>query len=231
MDTRPINGTLYVESFNPTGNPGEYTFENAVFNNQWDASGMGAAVIQVGFLIHVAATDFNTGVVIPGALHRYKLTAVDLVDYNTINATMVWDELGSEGLEIPTNGTTAGLSQPSPNYGYAYAPSEGVYPDLPAGFAVQTVQTDLSNITDLVTGGEGPGPGPSGTYKTTVGDATNLTFTINHSLGTLDIDVKVFDLNTGGDVIPGVVRMGPNSVRLDFTYPIEAASHRVIVRS
>ena len=143
---------------------------------------------------------------------------------------MVWDEEGSEGLQVPTNGVTSGISATSPNYKYGYAPSEGVYPELPQGFAVQTVQTDLNNITDQMTGG-GEGPGPTTSYKTTVGDASALTFTINHALGTLDVDVNVFELSTGSDVYPGVVRTGPNSVRLDFTYPIEAASHRVIVRS
>ena len=48
---RIINGALTVDAFNPTGNPGEYTFENAIFNNQSDATGNGAYDVQVGFVL------------------------------------------------------------------------------------------------------------------------------------------------------------------------------------
>ena len=146
-----------------------------------------------------------------------------------LNGTMIWDELEEEGSEVPTNGVGCGLSQVSTNSRYGYAPSDGVYPELPAGFTAQSVQTDLWNITDV--SGGGPGPDPSGVHKETIGDASTQSFVVHHALGTLDIDVKVFDVSTGGDVYAGIVRMGPNDVQLDFTYPIEAASHRVIVRS
>lgn len=228
MDTRPINGTLYVESFNATGNPGEYSFENAIFANQVDSSGSGAFVVQVGFLLYVASADINTALPLPGILHRYKLTTVDVVDASTINGTMVWDELGAEANEIPLNGSTAGLSQPSPNYRYGFAPSEGVYPDLPAGFAVQTVQTDVNNITDQQQAGGGEGG--TTTYKETIGDASALNFNIHHSLGTTDVSVTIFEISSGEDVFAKVTRTGPNDVRLDFTYPIDANSHRVLVR-
>jgi hypothetical protein len=230
VDTRPINATLVVSSFNPTGNPGEYTFENAVYNNQADSSGNGAYDVQIGYVVYVPSTNFNTGIQIPGVAHRYKLTEVNIIDPQTLSGTMIWDETGQEGLEVPTNGVGSALSQASPTLGYGYAPTDSIYPELPAGLTVQSVQTDLWNITDSQTGG-GEGPGPSQTYKTTVGDDSALSFTINHMLGTADIDVKVFDLNTGADVYPGIVRTGPNSARLDFTYPIEANSHRVIVRA
>lgn len=227
MDTRPFNATLLVSAFNPTGNPGEYTFESATFNNQADASGNGAFDIQVGYVLYVPSTNFNTGTQIPGVVHRYKLTAITIVDAATVSGTMIWDETGAEGLEVPTNGAGCGLSQVSPTAHYGYAPVDNIYPELPPGLAVQSVQTDLWNITDQASSGGGSS---SPSYKTTVGDASALSFVINHSLGTLDVDIIVFDINTGGDVYPGVVRTGPNAVRLDFTYPIETNSHRVIVR-
>lgn len=231
METRPINATLLVGSFNPTGNPGEYTFENATYVNQADQAGNGSWDVQVGFVLYVPATSFATGLPIPGVVHRYRLTSIgEITDPSLLSATMVWDELGQEGLEIPTPGSTCGLTQTSPNYKYGYAPSEGVYPDLPQGFAVQATQTDLWNITDqLETGGTGPGPGPAGTYKTTIGDASALSFTIHHSLGTRDVHVTVFELSTGENVYPGITRTGPNDVRIDFTYPVDADSHRVLI--
>lgn len=231
METRPINGTLYVEAFNPTGNPGEYSFENAVYNNQADTTGNGAYDVVAGFVLYVPATDYNTSTPLPGVLHRYKLTEVNVVDPSTISGTMVWDETGEEGLQIPTNGVTSGITATSPNYRYGTAPSEAIYPELPAGFAVQTVQTDLNNITDQITGGEGPGPNPQGVYKTTIGDAAASSFIVHHALGTRDVSITVYELSSGEDVYAGVTRTGPDDVRIDFSYPIEANSHRVIVRS
>jgi hypothetical protein len=230
VDARPVNASLFVTDFTPTGNPGEYSFTNAIYNNQSDITGNGAFDVQVGYVLYVPSTNFNTGAPIIGVIHRYKLIDVTVVDGSTINGIMVWDETGQEGLEIPTNGVGCGLSAVSPNLGYGYAPVDSFYPELPTGLTAQSVQTDLWNISDQNTGGGG-GPNPSDSYKATIGDNSTLSFVVNHSLGTLDIDVKVFDLNTGGDVFPGVVRTGPNNVRLDFTYPIESASHRVIIRS
>lgn len=230
MDTRPINASLLVSAFNPTGNPGEYTFEDAIYLNQADQAGNGSFDVQVGFVLYVPSSSFATGTLIPGVLHRYRLTSINAVDPSKLSGTIVWDELGQEGLEVPTNGATCGLSQPSPKYRYGYAPSEGVYPDLPPGFAVQATQTDLWNITDQIeNGGTGPGPGPAGTYKTTIGDASALSFTINHSLGTRDVSVTVYELSTGENVYPGITRTGPNDVRIDFTYPVDANSHRVLI--
>lgn len=232
MDTRPFNATLLVSAFNPTGNPGEYTFESAIFNNQADASGNGAYDIQVGYVLYVPSTNFNTGTQIPGVVHRYKLTDINIIDSQTVSGTMIWDESGQEGLEIPTNGAGCGLSQASTVSGYGYAPADSIYPELSPGLTVQSVQTDLWNIADKVSsGGEGPGPTPGNNYKATIGDASSESFIIHHSLGTLDVSVEVFELSTGATVYTGVTRTGPNDVRIDFAYPIETNSHRVLIRA
>lgn len=230
MDTRPINASLFVEAFTPTGNPGEYTFENARYSNLADRTGNGAFDVQVDFVLYVPASDFNTAAPIIGVVHRYKLTSVTVTDPGLVSGTMIWDESGQEGLEIPTNSIGCGLSQKSPVSGYGFAPTDAFYPDLPVGLAVQSVQTDLWNITDNAT--PGPGPGPSGSvYKRTIGDSVADSFTLHHALNTLDISVTVYELSTGADVYAGIVRTGPNDVRIDFAYPIETNSHRVIVRS
>lgn len=228
MDIRPINASLVVSEFDPTGNPGEYTFTNATYNNQADESNNGAADVQVGWVLYVPSTNFNTAAQVPGVLHRYKLTSITLVDSATLSGTMVWDEVGEEGLEVPTNGVGCGLSEASPVAGFGYAPSPEIYPELTPGSATQSVQTDLWNIQDERDGGSS---GPSSTYKATIGDATALTFTIIHGLGSADVSVTIYEISTGADVYAGVTRTGPNDVQIDFTYPIEANSHRVIVRS
>lgn len=227
MDTRPINAALYVNAFNPTGNPGEYTFDSATYNNQADETGNGAFDAAVGWVLYVPSTNFNTSTQIPGVLHRYRLTTVTPVDPQTLSGTMVWDETGEEGLEVPTNGVGCGLSQVSPNLGLGYAPNDTVYPELSSGSTVESVQTDLVNIIDP----HESSSGPSTSFKATIGDGSALSFTVHHVLGTQDVSVTVYELSTGADVYAGVTRTGPDDVRLDFTYPIDATSHRVIVRT
>jgi len=228
VDTRPINASLNVSAFNPTGNPGEYTFDSAVYNNQADQTGNGAYDVQVGFVLYVPSTDFNTGIQLPGVLHRYRLTEVNVIDPATLSGTMVWDETGEEGLQIPTNGVGCGLSQASQNYGFGYAPNDTIYPDLVPGSTAQSVQTDLWNKVDPR---EGNGGGPSSSFKTTVGDGSTLSFDIHHALSDMDVTITVYELATGADVYAETIRTGPDDIQINFSYPIEADSHRVIVRA
>lgn len=229
MDTRPINATLFINTFTPTGNPGEYTFDSAAYNNQADETGNGAYDVAVGWVIYVPSTNFNTSTQIPGVLHRYKLTKVNTANPQTISGTMVWDESGTEGLEVPTNGVGCGISQVSTNYGFGYAPSDTTYPELVPGSTIQSVQTDLWSQVDPH---EGSGTGtPGASFKANIGDGSTLSIVLTHSLNTKDVSVSIYELATGADVYPGIARTGPDVIQLDFTYPIEPASHRVIVRA
>lgn len=45
---RPLNGTLFVNEYTATGNPGEYTFTNGVFSTFTDVEGVGAYGITTG---------------------------------------------------------------------------------------------------------------------------------------------------------------------------------------
>lgn len=227
MDSRPVNATLTVSSFDPTGNPGEYTFTNATYNNQADESNSGTSDVQIGFVLYVPSTNFNTGIEIPGVLHRYKLTAVTLVDSATLSGTMIWDETGEEALEVPTNGVSVGLSQVSPTIGFGYAPNDVIYPELRPGSTAESVQTDLWNKLDP----HEASSGPSSTFKATIGDAVSQSVTVTHGLASLDVSVTIYEISTGADVYAEVVRTDTNNVQINFTYVIPLNSHRVIVRS
>lgn len=227
MSTRPINATLQISVFTPTGNPGEYTFDSAPYNNQADETGNGAYDAAVGWVLYIPSTNFNTGTQLPGVLHRYRLTAVTPVDPATLSGTIIWDELGEEGLEVPTNGAGCGLSQVSPNVGFGYAPSDAVYPELVLGSTVESVQSDLLNIADP----HEASSGPSSTFKATIGDAVTQNVTVNHALASLDVTVTIYEISTGADVYVEVVRTDANNIQINFTYVIPLNSHRVIVRS
>ena len=71
-----INGTVRVELYTATGNPGEYTFTTGVFNNQSDQTGNGALDIQIGDLMYIPARNQISVDLIPGVFHRWKITSL-----------------------------------------------------------------------------------------------------------------------------------------------------------
>lgn len=155
---RIINGALTVDAFIPTGNPGEYFFENAVFNNQSDATGSGAYDVQVGFVLFVPASDPNTFMPVPGVVHRYKLTDVVVVDNNTLSGTLLWDEPGLEA-DAPTNGVACLIAQTSAEKDLAIPAPDVVYPEVAAGSTIAALLNDQRNIVDLLSGGGGASNG------------------------------------------------------------------------
>lgn len=155
---RIINGSLTVDSFIPSGNPGEYTFENAIFNNQADATGNGAYDVQVGFVLFVPASDPNTFMQIPGVAHRYKLTDVTIVDTNLVSATIVWDEQGEE-VDVPTNGVSCLIAETTVDKRLAIPAPDVIYPEVASGSTIAALLNDQRNIVDLITGGGGSANG------------------------------------------------------------------------
>lgn len=223
--SRPINAALVVGAFSPTGNPGEYTFEDAVFNNQADATGNGAYDVVVGSVLYVPATDSNTAAQLSGIVHRYKLTSVTATDPTLLSGTMVWDELGVEETEVPTNGIGCLLAEPTPNLFLGRVPSDVIYPDVPFGTTVLSMLVDNYNIVDRISGGSGP---TLPVFKTSFGDGSTLEYNIAHGFETYDVTVTVFDGN-GNDVICGIQRASTDEVILSFT---EAPLlHRVLIKA
>jgi len=145
--TTPILAELFVEYFNPTGNPGEYTFENARFNNQSDATGSGAYDIMVGMVLYVQATNGATAFPVTGITHRYRLTVVEVIDPGTISGTMIWDELGDEE-DQPTSGAYCLLTEVTPNRKLGMLPSDQIYTDVPLGSTTAALRSDVKNILD-----------------------------------------------------------------------------------
>lgn len=220
---RPINAALFVSAFTPTGLPGEYTFEGANYNNQADRTGNGTYDVQVGFVLYIPSTDANTGMQIPGVIHRYKFTSVTPVDPYLLNGTIVWDEPGAEETEVPTSGIGCLLSETSPQHKMGFLPSDAVYTELTPGTTVESLVIDSWNVVDAI------GGTTTNSYKTTVGDNATLDFVITHSLNTLDVQVEVFELDTGVTVYCGVARSSVNTVALSFTEPPNSNGCRVLV--
>ena len=144
-----VNATLLVETFNPTGNPGEYSFTNAQFLTQYDPNLLGSTVVQPGFVLFVQATDINTGQIIPGEVHKFVITSCSYPTGNSLSGVILWNEPGVEQ-DAPTNGSYCLLSQATPNLGLGLVPSDEIYPNLPSGLSWGSLLVDLKNIVDLV---------------------------------------------------------------------------------
>lgn len=144
------NASLFVSTFHPTGNPGEYSFTQADFNNQADPRSLGSTIVKPGFVLYIPASDINTAMPIPGVVHRYTLAScTSSVDGTLLDGIISWGELGAE-LDMPTNGSYCLLSQTTPNLNLGLPPSEEIYPNLSPGTSMGAYLTDIKNIIDLL---------------------------------------------------------------------------------
>ena len=139
---RIINGTLLVDAYSPTGNPGEYTFTNALFENQADATGSGSLDVLPGFLIYAPAIDSITFVPVPGVSHRYVITSIQNADGAHLSATILWDEGGLE-VDKPQDGVYALISETTLCDYYGLPPSTEVYSDIPGGMVEAAYNADI----------------------------------------------------------------------------------------
>jgi hypothetical protein len=147
---RIINGQLYVASYDPTGNPGEYTFTDAEYNNQADEGGLGALAVQVGFLLYIPAADIYSFTPIPGVTHRYKITSIQSASYEKLSATIIWNEPGSE-IDTPISSSYASISEETTNLEFGLPASVDVYSSLPGGIAESAYNYNLRDILDNLT--------------------------------------------------------------------------------
>lgn len=176
---RIVNGALYVDTFTPTGNPGEYTFENALFNNQADLTGNGAYDITVGFVVFVAATDKNTYMPVVGVTNRYLLTSIEHIDAVRISGTVLWDSLEEE-IDLPTSSTFCLVAQTTPNLKLAIPAIDNIYPDIVSGSTLAAMLNDIINIMDKMSTSL-----PSNISKVTallpIVDDGQMFFNLNHN--------------------------------------------------
>lgn len=150
-----LSGVLYVEYFEPTANPGEYTFVNGVYNSQNDPLQEGAYGVTDQYVLFAPITDINTAMPVVGVLQRYKFTQVTAVDSTTLSGTILFDEEGAE-VGVPGNGIFCLVSQVTQNKRIAIPPIDSLYTDLSSGSTVAAIMNDLVNILDKTSNGGTP---------------------------------------------------------------------------
>lgn len=205
----PVSAELFVSAFNPTGNPGEYTIESAVFNNQSDSSGNGAYDVQVGFVLYVPAMSLATAMAIPGVLHRYKFTAVDILDSATISGTLVWDEKGDEE-DSPMSGCSCLLAEVTPNRSLGLIPADALYPNMTQGSSLGSLRVDVKNIHDSLTSSGGGANLKSFTF------GASLEWVVTHNQGTRRFLVSLWD-SAGAQFYAATRVIDDNSFAVDLT--------------
>lgn len=209
--SRIIHGILSVPSFNPTGNTGEYSFTNAVYQNQSDMEGYGVSGIKEGFILVVPASDLAASNMIPGAAHRYRLTSVTDLDFAnaTFSGVMVWDETGEE-IDQPTNGVACIISEPTPNYRFGLPVSSQVYPDLSPGLSEAAHALDLLQIIDTLGTDWNKIKNPPTTISGYgISDAVNVsTLGVDNGVATLDSTGKLSTSQIPHALVGGMSYMG-----------------------
>jgi hypothetical protein len=197
-----LNGVLYVESFTPTGNPGEYTFENGVYNIQNDPLQEGSFGITLSYVLFAPVVDGNTFTPIPGQVARYKFTSLTPVNATLISGTVLFDEDGVES-GVPGNGVFCLVSETTPNRRLAVPPLDDIYSDLVKGGTISAMLNDLVNILDKASGGGG-----SSQFNTpvplTVAEAGQTVFTlpydpVNLELSMMIVNGVVYSYGAGSD--------------------------------
>lgn len=218
-----INGVLYVPEFTATGNDGEYTFENAIFNNQAD-SGNGAYDIILGFVIYVPVSDKNTFTIIPGITNRYVVTAVTVIDPMTVSGTILWD---GDGVEIyaPTNGITSIISEATSNLKLGIPVIDTNYPEVAPGTTIAALLSDAVKIVDKL---QANSTNPVESLRVENYSFTNaLSCTIEYDANLVPVCETITDAD-GCRVIAGT-RIINNTIEITFTEE-ETCSVNVIFR-
>ena len=217
-----INGALRVEEYIPTGNVGEYSFENAIFNNQAD-SGNGAYDIVVGYVIFVAASDSNTFNIIPGTSNRYILTSVQIIDSATISGTMLWDGVGAEW-SLPTNGVTSIISQTTTHLKFGLPAIDTLYADITPGSTIAAMMGDSSKIIDRLIG-DYIHP-MLGVVSKVFSFTSQTLWRVKHDLNTINFSEAITN-NSGQRIYAAVTIIDNNEFLIEFTEP-EAGSVSVM---
>lgn len=114
--------------------------------------------------------------------------------------TVTTNNIIVDGIEISTNGATTG--QILKFDGSKFVPDE-----------------DLAEA----------GLGTVSKYSETIGDGSNTSYTITHSLGTRDVIVEVYETTYYETVVVAVKRTSINAVQLDFSTPPPSSSRRVVI--
>ena len=150
---RLIAGTLFVNEYVPIDGT-SYSFTGATYNNQSDITGSGAYDLRNGFSVIIPAYDPVMATEVPGAVWRYKLSGLNVVDANTIDGTVTWNDW-KDPTDQPTNDSYAIITEDSTNLDLNFTVSRQVYSELNAGVDLEALLSQIRTIIDNLSGTAG----------------------------------------------------------------------------
>lgn len=193
----------------------------AALNDDWHAP------------VRVTSTGTNVNVSSPG-------TTLDSVTLASGDRILLRDQtVGSQNGIWVYNGSATALTRPADwvtgqvKSGDAVIVAEGATYDNQQ-FILSTngtITVDTTSVAFVQPTGGGvtrSSLGATGKYATTVGDGTTTAFTINHALGTTDVQVKTYSTDSAGvavdEFLADVRVIDAANVRVTVSVPIPAAS-------
>lgn len=180
----------------------------------------------------------------------HDLNATANGDAGTPNTPWVLTRAADMDSAVEFNGSTVNVLDGTANLGtkwFCNSVVTDVGTDAVTFSATLTGASDLSGLTDVavtsptedqvltydganwVNADATGGGGSVGKYTTTVGDAVDDTFTVTHSLASLDVQTTVYDNTTGEVVYPTVTNATTNTVTVAFATVPDVDQYRVVV--
>lgn len=151
------------------------------------------------------ANDGTTSTAV--SLEGHTHTSSDITDFTTAVESAVDGYLvGSDSIAYNSGSIDITLA------GTSYLTKTG-------GLAVDKGSLETALVTDSFTR----------KYSVTIGDNSNITFTITHNLSSRDVTVQVYDVATYESVEVDVVRSTTNTVQVSFAVAPTTNSYRVVV--
>lgn len=207
---RVSSGTIYAPYFEATANPGEYIVSGAVYSNQTDPDAMGAYALEVGDVMFVPVMDAAVFALVPGVVNRYRITAVDVQDFDTVNLVIEYDQ-SDQQTDLPADGYYSIVSRPSQEKGYGFPVSPSIYPDLTLGADVAALATDTHQITDKIGGASSTGSN----YKH-VNELPETQWVVSHNMNSTDFAYSLFN-SDGSIVFPDSIEVvDSNTLHINF---------------
>lgn len=204
------------------------------------------ATFNSGDTVNIGDADDDTTVVIRGNLQVDGTTTtvnsatLDIADHIiTLNTDVTGTPTQNAGVEVERGtSTNVAIRWNEDDDKWQFTNDGTTYTNL--GSAPSDASTTVKGIVELATTGEAltgtstslavtPAGLSARSFVTTIGDGTNTSYTVVHSLGTRDLIVQLYDASSYDTVYADVTRTQLNELSIQFTNAPASNDIRVLI--